>query len=89
VDELYKNFEKMGIRQEHKEHCSAYFAAYNSVTKSVNKRLEYRFFQTGEPTKCNRGLQSWLVGQGKVQTQLYYSFVKSQKIQLFDQNCRD
>jgi len=25
------------IRQEHKEHCSAYFAAYNSVTNSANK----------------------------------------------------
>jgi len=22
----------VGIRQEHKEHCSAYFATYNSVT---------------------------------------------------------
>jgi len=45
------------IRQEHKEHCSAYFAAYNSVTNSANKGLEHRLFQTGVPTKCNRGLQ--------------------------------
>jgi len=32
----------VGIRQEHKEHCSAYFAAYNSVTNSANKGLEHR-----------------------------------------------
>jgi len=32
----------VGIRQEHNEHCSAYFAAYNSVTNSANKTLEHR-----------------------------------------------
>jgi len=32
----------LGIKQEHKEHCSAYFAAYNSVTNSATKRLEHR-----------------------------------------------
>jgi len=46
----------VGIRQEHKEHCSTYFAAYNGVTNSANKGLEHRLFQTGGPTKCNRGL---------------------------------
>jgi len=46
------NFEKVEIRQEYKEHCSAYFAAYNSVTNSANTA-----FSTGGPTKCNRGLQ--------------------------------
>jgi len=54
---LYINFEKVGIRQEHKEHCSAYFAAYNSVTNCANKGLKHRLFQKSEPTKCNRGLQ--------------------------------
>jgi len=34
----------VGIRQEHKEHCSAYFAAHNSVTNSANKGLEHRLF---------------------------------------------
>jgi len=43
------------IRQKHKEHCSAYFAACNSVTNSANKGLEHRLFLTGEPTKCNEG----------------------------------
>jgi len=43
VDELYINFVKVGIRQVHKERCSAYFAAYNSVTNSVNKGSEHRF----------------------------------------------
>jgi len=47
----------VGIRQEHKEHCSAYFAACNSITNSANKGLEHRLFQTGKPTKCNQGLQ--------------------------------
>jgi len=37
---------KVGIRQEHKEHCSAYFAAYNSVTNSVNRGSKHRLFQT-------------------------------------------
>jgi len=36
------NFEKVEIRQEHKEHYSVYFAAYNSVTNSANKGLEHR-----------------------------------------------
>jgi len=39
----YINFEKVGFRQEHKEHCSAYFAAYyNSVTNSTNKAERVR-----------------------------------------------
>jgi len=60
VDELYINFEKVEIKQQHKEHCFAYyFSAYNSVTNSVNKRSEYRLFQTGEPTKSN---QMWNLG---------------------------
>jgi len=33
---IYINFKKVGIRQEHKEHCSAYFAAYNSVLTNKN-----------------------------------------------------
>jgi len=48
----------VGIRQEHKEYCSAYFATYyNSVTNSADKVFEHWLFQIGEPTKCNRGLQ--------------------------------
>jgi len=34
----------VGIRQGHKEHCSAYFAVYNNVISSVNKRSEHRSF---------------------------------------------
>jgi len=47
----------VSIRQEHKELCSAYFAACSSVTNSANKGLKHQLFQTGKPTKCNRGLQ--------------------------------
>jgi len=34
----YIYFEKVGIRQELKEHCSAYFAVYNSVNKLGKQR---------------------------------------------------
>jgi len=53
IYDIYINFEKVGIRQEHKEHCSAYFASYNSVINSANNGLEHRLFQTGGPTKYN------------------------------------
>jgi len=39
VDELYINFEKVGIRQEHKEHCSAYLAFSNRRANQMQPRV--------------------------------------------------
>jgi len=42
---------------EHNQIRESTFAAYNSVTNSVNKGSKHQLFQTGKPTDCNRGLQ--------------------------------
>jgi len=52
----FLNFEKVGIRQKHKEHCSAYFAVYNSVTKGQSTGF---FKQASQPTAIEGYNNDW------------------------------